>query len=147
MSWKEFPYTTSIVDFETSEWAHQPTLEVKIIPSEGSLPFTTRMVVDSGATETLLDAEIGKAVGLDVVSGVPKKVGGITGSTTGYEHRVQIDLVDLDDVLEVDVIFVPNMGASGLLGQDTFFSRYDVRFEKRRLKFAVEVAPSLKNDF
>ncbi len=138
VSWKKFSYTTGIVDFDTGEYQRQPMLEVKILPALGFLPFNTRMLVDSGAAETLLDAQIGEAIGLDVYSGKALRVGGITGSATGYSHLVQIELVGLKDILSVNVIFVPKMGASGLLGQVDFFSKYNVCFEQSKNIFSVE---------
>jgi hypothetical protein len=131
-------YSPIITDFDTFEVGYQPTLSVRIVPRPGFIPFNTTMIVDSGSEDTLLHESVGLAIGLDVRSGKPKDVGGITGGGIGYEHSVKIELKELGEFLEVDAIFVPNMGTSGILGQRDFFNKYDVLFKRRKLEFILK---------
>ncbi len=121
---------------------HQPMLKVKL--RSGQLPFPTRMVVDSGAEDTLIDAEMAAIIGIDITKCTQQKVGGISGSTTGYVHAVSIEIEGFDDPLEVNAVFVPKLGTSGLLGQADLFAQYNVKFEKSNLSFSLEKVPVLK---
>lgn len=106
--------------------------------------FPTRMIVDSGADDTLLNADIAPSLGINLLTCLDQKVGGITGSSTGYIHKVNIEIPELGGVIEVDAIFVPKLGTSGLLGQRELFSKYDVQFQKSKLKFYLRKVPILK---
>jgi hypothetical protein len=141
VSWKDFRYSASF-DFKLFAAVHQPMLKVKL--SNGSLPFPTEMLVDSGAHHTLVDADVATVLEIDIKKCLEIEVGGITGSTTGYKHQISIDLIDLKDVFPADVIFVPKLGTSGILGQDVLFKRYNVKFEGHKLAFYLEKVPKLK---
>ena len=141
MSWKEFPYSASF-DFETSRTVHQPMLKVKL--SSGQLPFPTRMLVDSGAEDTLINADIAPILGIDITKCPEQQVGGISGSSVGYVHNITIEIPELGDVLVVEAVFVPKLGTSGLLGQTDLFARYNIKFEKSRLSFSLEKVPNLQ---
>jgi hypothetical protein len=143
VDWKEFAYSSYIHDFETGELIWQPTLKVKLLPKEGFLSFPTEMIVDSGATDCLIDARVGEAIGIDVKNGQTRLIGGIVGRTEVFVHRVQILLLNLHDTLDIEVGFVYDMGASGLLGQIDFFSRYYVNFDGRKRTFRLKQIPAL----
>lgn len=117
-------------------------LKVKL--SSGQLPFPTRMLVDSGADDTLINADIAPILGIDITKCPERQIGGITGSSIGYMHQVNIEILEFKDVLVVDAVFVPGLGTSGLLGQTDLFARYHIRFEKNRLSFSLKKIPNLQ---
>lgn len=102
------------------------------------------MLVDSGAQDTLVHADIAPILGIELLEGKRQKIGGVTGTGVGYIHRIHIEIEELGDSIPVDAIFVPKLGTDGILGQTDFFTRYDIKFEKRRLLFSLSKIPKLK---
>lgn len=144
MAWKEFAYSPYIFNFDTGEIGHEPTLAVKIHPREDFLPFSTRMLVDSGAYQTLIDAKVGRSIGiLDIESGKSTTVTGVSGKVTAYEHSIKLELTELGEFMEINALFVEKMGATGLLGQKDFFAMFNILFEQPKLKFKVEKVKKL----
>lgn len=144
MGEQEFTYTPYIANFDTGERGYQPLLKVTVAPCEGFLPFKTEALVDSGAEDTLFNAIIGEAIGIQVAAGKPRKIGGVIGKGEGYEHIVHFVLPELKAEFNIPVIFVPQMGFSVILGQNDFFNKYHVRFERDKLHFYTTKVPKIK---
>ena len=123
----QFRYDTRYTgdEFEMVPW-------VPIIfrnPANG-LKIPVFCLVDSGATEILINAQIATALGIDVTKGKPREYAGIGGVATGYQHRISLKLMrDTQEfVVDCGVLTVPLY--DGLLGQKGFFDNYKVIFEK-----------------
>jgi hypothetical protein len=94
-------------------------------------------LVDSGASEILINAQVATALGIGVTSGQRREYGGIGGVVTGYQHRLTMKLMGDTHEFTVDcgVLTVPLY--DGLLGQTGFFDHYKVIFEKYKKRFEV----------
>jgi hypothetical protein len=141
VTWTKFSYSASI-DFETYETIHEPTLEVKI--SQGNFSMPTRMLVDSGAQHTLLNADFAPTLGIQLDKCDKMKVGGITGSADGYIHSIKIQIPKIKKTISTTAIFVAGLGTTGLLGQIDFFSKFEVKFERNKLSFYLKEVPVLE---
>ncbi len=94
-------------------------------------------LIDSGASEILINTEIAQALGIDVERGEPRIYGGIGGTVTGYQHTIKMQV--MGDKKEFIVIcgVLPLPAYDGLLGQRGFFDNYKVVFEKYKKRFEV----------
>ena len=94
-------------------------------------------LVDSGSAHVLLNAEVGKALGVNIPSGEAVSYGGIGGGVIGYKHRVRLRLAGDRKEFEVECAFADINRTEGLLGQEGFFDNYKVVFEKYKNQFEV----------
>ena len=94
-------------------------------------------LIDSGATETLLQREIGEELGIDIESGKRVEFQGIGGITFGYRHTVVLRLLGEKNEHEIECAFTPLPGIPALLGERGFFENYKITFEKYKNVFSV----------
>ena len=94
-------------------------------------------LVDSGASETLINREIAEGLGIEVERGKLRQFGGIGGNVVGYEHTITMRLVgDIHEfTIMCSALALPSY--DGLLGQRGFFDNYKVVFEKYKKRFEV----------
>lgn len=106
----------------------RPVIPIEILYKSRSVPY--EVLVDSGADFCIFDAEIGELVGIDVVSGEPQTVGGITGALeTYYVHPVTLKVGGWP--YSVKVGFLRNIArlGYGVVGQKGFFDTFVVKFD------------------
>ena len=87
-------------------------------------------LVDSGASDILINTEIAHALGIEVERGEPRIYAGIGGVVTGYQHTITIRVMNDDHEFTVVCGVLPLPAYDGLLGQRGFFDNYKVVFEK-----------------
>ena len=113
-----------------------------IIPVDFSFAEVTlryEVLVDSGADYSILPADIGEALGLEVETGREEYVGGITGGGLPFFlHSVTLGMGDWK--YEVDVGFMPDMPrlGYGVVGQRGFFELFRVTFDQRKAEIRLE---------
>jgi hypothetical protein len=94
-------------------------------------------LVDSGASDTLLNAEIAEALGIDVQEGAPRIYAGVGGEVTGYQHTIAMRMMNDRREFIIPCGVLPLPAYDGLLGQRGFFDHYKVVFEKYTKRFEV----------
>lgn len=94
-------------------------------------------LIDSGASDILINTEIAQALGIDVEGGKPRMYGGIGGTVTGYEHTIKMHVMGNKEEFTVICGVLPLPAYDGLLGQRGFFDNYKAVFEKYKKRFAV----------
>lgn len=96
--------------------------------------------LDSGAQRSLFDGGIGRAVGIDLLTGDQKQYESATGSSiAGRLHRVRLEHPDLGS-FDLEVGFSSSRIKRNLLGRD-FFNLVQIGFRERRLAFYVTPEP------
>ena len=134
----KFPYTKTPSTDPRKPWFGRPMVSVILSHAEST---TVAALVDSGADRSLFDAEVGKDIGLDVESGEVEYFGGIGGNRVeAFVHKVKLQIVEIEKVVEVPVGFVENLGVSGILGQEGFFDAFRIKFEKDHDTFEITPA-------
>lgn len=106
----------------------RPVIPVEISYKDRSVPY--EVLVDSGADFCIFDAEIGELLGIDIESGEPQMVGGITGAPeTYYVHVVTLKIGGWPHSLKVG--FLRNIArlGYGVVGQQGFFDVFVVKFD------------------
>jgi|SRR5579862_3309724 len=111
-----------------------------VIPIEFSLPkddttISHAVLVDSGADWSVINAEIGEALGLKIENDRPMPFRGISGKEeTGYVHMVQLNVKGNKFV--VPVIFARSLSDDrySIVGQVGFFDQFDIQFRYKDKK-------------
>lgn len=115
----------------------RPIIPIELKHRNESIRYEVR--VDFGADLCIFDAEIGKALGLDVESGKENTVSGVTaGQAKYYIHNVTLFVGGR--MHKIAAGFMPglNTNGHGILGQKGFFDLYQVKFSY--LKGEVELS-------
>ncbi|OGY08355.1 MAG: hypothetical protein A2782_00840 [Candidatus Blackburnbacteria bacterium RIFCSPHIGHO2_01_FULL_43_15b] len=95
------------------------------------------MLVDSGASLSVLHAKFGEKVGLDVKSGKKMQLKGATvGMGTQFIHEITMIIGGQSFNLEVGFSYDLDM-PWGLLGQNGFFDKFRVCFDKAKSEFEL----------
>lgn len=106
----------------------RPVIPIEVIYRGRSVPY--EVLVDSGADFCIFDAEIGELLGIDIESGEPHTVGGITGAIeTYFAHEVTLTVGGWPYIVSVG--FLPNIArlGYGVVGQKGFFDTFVVQFD------------------
>ena len=114
-----------------------PVAEVRICRIHSTASFLGILLIDSGATTTLLPATDAKALGIVLESGVKIMLSGVTGHRLiGYRHDIALDIQGylLD---RVPVIFAKKQNAPRVLGREGVFPRFAVVFDEVRRRTAL----------
>ncbi|TSC90098.1 MAG: Uncharacterized protein G01um10145_202 [Microgenomates group bacterium Gr01-1014_5] len=118
----------------------RPVIPIEVATRESCVRYS--VLVDSGADLCIFHSDIGTALGLNVESGIPREVSGITGSPEKYYlHKVSISIGGWDH--EVEVGFFPRMPdySYGVVGQYGFFDKFVVKFDllKEEIELKLQI--------
>ena len=135
MAWKEYKYTCQISD-EGTFACDMPFIPVKLYYGKRSI--RVQALIDSGCTTTHIHTDIARVLGIDLSVAKEKNSGGITGSAIGRHMRLQIEIEGHGESFESPAAFLGTLPVPMLLGQNNFFDKFNVRFEKPKASFFLE---------
>lgn len=131
----KFSYTKTPGSDPNKSWFSRPIVSV-ILSHHQSI--TVDALVDSGADRCLFDAEIGRNIGLDIERGEVEYFGGIgSNRIQAFIHKVRLQVLGIEKIVELPVGFTENLGVSGILGQEGFFDAFRIKFEKDHDTFEI----------
>ena len=136
----KFPYTkvpvSDIYGKKIGE-AYRPILS--LILSYGTKKLNVLGLVDTGADECLFPGEFATILGHDLIKGRPRTFAGIGGAITGYLHQTDIKIESYK--LRINIYYSNdwNRWGFGLLGQNSFLTRFDVNFRRRDKEFSLSM--------
>lgn len=115
-----------------------PNIPIQV-QHEGKV-FDTLGLIDSGCQVTHVNYEIAEFLGIDPEKDGEKTITtGISGQAgVGYVHPVTINIVGAGNPFRASGIFVKNLPVAVLLGQENFFDKFNVRFEKSKGVFYIQ---------
>lgn len=94
-------------------------------------------LVDSGAIDCVFPESLGRLLGIDVPAGRPKTYYGIAKqAASGFMHTVDLQVTGFDQWIRLEVGFI-SADITPLLGQNGFFEKYQIIFERFRHQFEV----------
>lgn len=132
MDWKEYGYIGNLRNWrDVSESViYRPYVTIYIHNGNERIPVDA--LVDSGSDGMVIHAELAKDLGIDLSRCPHKNLGGATGSKEGFTCDVSYEVDGFPkDTIETKAIFVPDLPVACLIGQEDFFERFIVQFEKR----------------
>jgi hypothetical protein len=125
---KEFPYFKKDV-------SSFPIIDVELVGFRRSLII--KALVDSGATFSVFQAEIGDFLEIPIENGKPIELQGLKGKILGYLHELPIRL--RDEKFNCKIVFSKELGVSfNLLGRNNFFLPFLITFNEKHQKILIE---------
>jgi hypothetical protein len=113
---------------------YRPFLAVRM--TSGGKFTDTFCLVDSGADCCMMPAALGRLIGIDIESGAQQEIRGIAHQAAKtYRHFVHITVPRLGS-FDTNVAFSTDL-RYGILGQEGFFEKFRVIFDRKKLLFEV----------
>ena len=111
-------------------------IEVEIFGPEGSQKFNA--LIDSGADASLFNVQVAELLGFDLANARKENFTGISGTTLCYFfENVKIKLEGQEKFINIPVGFTDSNTVGLLLGQDGFFDKNRIKFERDHDSFEV----------
>lgn len=123
-----------------ADYCYRPMLDISISSDTQTEVFGA--LVDSGTDITMVDIELAEILQIDLKNsskGIASGIGQV--KETGYLHTVTLEVIELKEKVITNVLFVPRLGFSIVLGQSDFFNRFLVTFNKPDHEFTLKIAP------
>jgi predicted aspartyl protease len=97
---------------------------------DAKVPFSLRLLLDTGAGVTVLDRKLAKHLNVPKITSSRETVDftlADKSSVRGYIHPIRVEF--LGKPLTIDVAFVPTKEMSSLIGMRGFFDKMQVAFD------------------
>jgi hypothetical protein len=138
----KFPYIKIPPKDPTKKWISRPLIPVIIFGPKSNIKVLA--LIDSVADKCLFNAQIGREIGLEVEKGKPETFMGIEGGRlVAYIHKIKLQVVGIENIIEIEAGFVDSPAADAILGQEGFFDAFKIKFEKDHN--IIEITPSRKH--
>ena len=128
----------------TSKWVDDygvsatPRIPVVLTNPKTMAEIPVMALVDSGASDILLDPQIGEMLGIDIAAGEKIVYAAVGSRVVGYLHTLKLRIVGDRESHEVPCSFTTiSSDVRVVLGQRGFFEHYKVVFEKYKNQFEV----------
>lgn len=116
----------------------RPFLKVQLLGDNGAMMDESAALVDTGAVDTMVDADYALDLGIDL-SGVPsQKIYGIgKADIKAKPSKVRMKLLRSGEEIELPVLFVYDSYVDVILGKKGFLDRYIAKFDLRNELFYI----------
>lgn len=136
-----FPYVKIPTSDPTKKWISRPMISV--ILSGPAKSVIVDALIDSGADKSLFHIDLAKEIGLDLSEGKREIFSGAEGGQIdSFVHKIQIQVIGLEERIEIPAGFTDCPGVFAILGQEGFFDAFQIKFEKANS--IVEIAEAEK---
>jgi len=114
-----------------------PIIPLELRLSDGGTWVASDALVDSGASVSLFDGQVGRTLGLTVHRGERIRPSGIGGTINAFLHRIRLKIGD--EEFEAEAAFTESHSLPlNLLGRKSVFERFLVTFDERRRQTVLE---------
>jgi hypothetical protein len=134
----KFPYHKYPNPQASGGYFYAATLPVNIaLPAKNS-PRSKRFetIIDSGASQCIFHAAIGRAIGLEIEKGELASTNSIEGASSLYLHDIALYLPG--GIVPTRAGFSDKLPIAGLLGMTGFFEHFKVTFDPTALRVELE---------
>jgi hypothetical protein len=112
-----------------------PAAKVDFLNGQGEW-FTLFLLIDSGASVSVLPKVDAELFGIELKAGKPAAVAGVgADQIRGWQHTLRARLTD--KAVKIPVIFLDTDQAPRILGRQDVFPRYTLIFEEKRRRSAL----------
>lgn len=134
----KYDYTCFVPPDRSLKWIRRPIITIEIFGPNDSKEFDA--LIDSGADNALFNEEVADLLGIDLSKATPVKLTGISGQLDGRRlEDIKIKVKNFNEAVEIPVCFIKSATVGVLLGQEGFFDKYRIKFEKDHNSFEVNV--------
>jgi predicted aspartyl protease len=138
----KFPYIKTPQADPTKKWLSRPLIPVIIFGPKSNIEVLA--LIDSGADICLFNEQIGREIGLEIEKGKTEAFMGIEGGRlVAYIHKIKLQVVGIEKIIEIEAGFVDSPAVNAILGQEGFFDAFKIKFEKDHN--IIEITPSRKH--
>src|SRR3989304_3320418 len=109
------------------------------IDEKGDSSLEILALLDSGADKSLFNAEIAKVLKIDLSTASEENFTGIEGGVLKAKVKtIHLQMVRDTEIFEVPVGFIENVGFSAILGQEGFFDKFSITFNREKLEIEIK---------
>ena len=130
--YKKFPVDPKNCPFPNKKNALRPVIEIQL-ESSTKVTFGYLVLIDSGADYCIFHASIGELMGINIKSGTSLTFYGTSGEPqVAYFHKITFRMGGHPHTADVGFSYDMEKLAYGILGQDGFFNRWNIKFEYKK---------------
>jgi len=134
----KFKYSSFLPPKPYQRWIKRPIVQIEIYGPGGSQKFDA--LVDSGADCSLFNTQVTEIIGIDLSKAAAVTFMGINGGegvSALFVESVEMRVNGIDGKVKIPVGFIDNDAVGLLLGQEGFFDKHRIKFEKDHGVFEV----------
>lgn len=137
--YRKFPINFHDSPFPNKKTAIRPVIQIDFNAANGDFGYL--VLIDSGADYCIFHAHIGELIGLDIKSGKILTFYGTSGSPQkAYFHKIKFKIGGLNHECLAGFSYEMEKLAYGILGQDGFFDKWNVKFEYQKENIELKEA-------
>ncbi len=137
--YRKFSTNPDNCPFPTKKSVIRPIIQINLSSPHGVFGYS--VLIDSGADYCMFHAKIGEMLGINIKSGKCLTFFGTSGhEQKAYFHKITFTIGGIEHTCEVGFCDEMEKLPYGLLGQDGFFDKWNVKFEYS--KENIELKPA-----
>lgn len=138
MAWRSYDYTPRVAVTGSVAFWYRPLLDIDV--SHGRQTRRVKALVDSGTELTIMDAELAGVLGIESAGRQTAIIRAFASAKEAFLAPVSVAVPGFNEILRTTILVAPDSEFDVILGQDDFFRRFLVKFEKSKNKFYLDVA-------
>ncbi len=132
----KYKYISVFPPDKSLKWIKRSIITIEVFGKKDSKKFDA--LLDSGADCSLFNKEVAEVLNIDLSNSKAVKFTGISGQINGYRlEKVKIRVDGTTKTVEIPISFVDSPTVSLLLGQEGFFDKHRIKFEKNHDAFEI----------
>jgi hypothetical protein len=136
----KYSYTSTLAVDTQGHYAKRPMIEVELI---GKKWINGLALIDSGADCNMINIEYAEPLG--ILHGKEKEYTGIEGKQMKcFIANIPINVKHFDLPISIPFAFIDSPAVDILLGQEGFFDKFRIKFEKDHNVFEITYPPKKK---
>ena len=134
----KFDYTATLVRDTRGKTIKRPMLELELLNKKGESVLTALALIDSGADTTMVNKQYAIPLGVDLTNATKVDVIGIAdGMVPTRTATLRFKIKQTGDELEIPANYADGKNVDILLGEEVFFEKYKIKFEKDHNVFEI----------
>jgi len=134
----KFNYTDILARDTRGKTIKRPMLELELLNKKGESVLTALALIDSGADTTMINRQYAIPLGIDLTDAPEVDVMGIgDGIVPTQTATLRFRIKQTGDELEIPANYADGKNVDILLGEEVFFDKYKIKFEKDHNTFEI----------
>ena len=134
----KFDYTATTTIDTRGKMVKRPMLELELLDKKGNFVLNALALIDSGADTTMVNIQYASPLGIDLTNAPTTDVMGVAdGVVLTRTATIQFRIKQTGDIIEIPANYVDSNNVNILLGEEIFFDKYKIKFEKDHGTFEI----------